>query len=134
MEQEVPNEFLLMIYDGEDEDTKDDDLFGKPKQQRSKAAYYKNIERKMVLKKKRVDVSFTSSYLFPTLLTHRKPLCYSNSMPTKTNGMSSRLHTRPCPKRKKTSVAASQKPAYTQVRYFHDPGGRNHMGMSEKGT
>ena len=66
MEQEVPNEFLLMIYDGEDEDAKDDDLFGKPKQQRSKAAYYKNIERKMVLKKKRVDVSLISLSLSNT--------------------------------------------------------------------
>lgn len=50
-----------MIHDGEGEDVKDEDLFGKPKPHRPKAAYYKNIERKMVLKKKRVDVSLLFS-------------------------------------------------------------------------
>ncbi|KAF9563912.1 RNA polymerase II-associated protein [Agrocybe pediades] len=47
VEQEVPNEFLLVLYDG---DSPEDD--GK----REKGAYYKNIERKMLLKKKRVNI------------------------------------------------------------------------------
>ena len=46
VEQEVPNEFLLVLDEGSDEfDNK-----------RPKGAYYKNIERKMLLKKKRVNV------------------------------------------------------------------------------
>ena len=50
VEQEVPNEFLLVIEDG-----KDNDDTGQ--RHRTKGAYYKNIERKMLLKKKRVNVS-----------------------------------------------------------------------------
>ncbi|KAK7025064.1 RNA polymerase II-associated protein 1 [Favolaschia claudopus] len=46
VEQEVPNEFLLVI---EDEPADDGDS------SRPKGAYYKNIERKMLLKKKRVN-------------------------------------------------------------------------------
>lgn len=56
MEQEVPNEFLLVIHDG---DAPEDDLMNdtgdKPKR-RERGAYYKNIERKMLLKKKRANV------------------------------------------------------------------------------
>ncbi|KAJ7210565.1 RNA polymerase II-associated protein [Mycena pura] len=48
VEQEVPNEFLLVIEDG-----KDNDDTGQ--RHRTKGAYYKNIERKMLLKKKRVN-------------------------------------------------------------------------------
>ncbi|KAJ2933140.1 hypothetical protein H1R20_g3941, partial [Candolleomyces eurysporus] len=54
VEQEVPNEFLLVLNDGDSEQD-NDDPFGehiKPPP-REKAAYYKNIERKMLLKKKR---------------------------------------------------------------------------------
>lgn len=53
VEQEVPNEFLLVIDDGDAklEDVKDEDV--KPQKPRVKGAYYKNIERKMLLKKKR---------------------------------------------------------------------------------
>ncbi|CAL1715425.1 unnamed protein product [Somion occarium] len=61
VEQEVPNEFLLVIHDGDDnikdENIKDEDiketLKAKPKKHRERGAYYKNIERKMLLKKKR---------------------------------------------------------------------------------
>jgi len=42
VEQEVPNEFLLVFDDGDRE--------------RQKGAYYKNIERKMFLKKRRTQV------------------------------------------------------------------------------
>ncbi|KZP21070.1 hypothetical protein FIBSPDRAFT_860978 [Athelia psychrophila] len=45
VEQEVPNEFLLVLDDGTDES------------KRGKGAYYKNIERKMQLKKKRVNMN-----------------------------------------------------------------------------
>ncbi|KAF8906198.1 RNA polymerase II-associated protein [Gymnopilus junonius] len=53
VEQEVPNEFLLVLYDGNpvpESDNLDGKLF-----HREKGAYYKNIERKMHLKKKRVN-------------------------------------------------------------------------------
>ncbi|KAL6308280.1 RNA polymerase II-associated [Sparassis latifolia] len=54
VEQEVPNEFLLMLDDG---DAKEEyaDVDTKSKERRAKGAYYKNIERKMLLKKKRVN-------------------------------------------------------------------------------
>jgi RNA polymerase II-associated factor 1 len=60
VEQEVPNEFLLVIDDGasKGEDVTDG-INGhdvRPRRQRSKGAYYKNIERKMTLKKKRAAV------------------------------------------------------------------------------
>ena len=48
VEQEVPNEFLLVLDEGRD------DFDGG--RARPKGAYYKNIERKMLLKKKRVNV------------------------------------------------------------------------------
>lgn len=50
VEQEVPNEFLLVIDDGDMEFDEDSQPWKKP---RTKGAYYKNIERKMLLKKKR---------------------------------------------------------------------------------
>ena len=71
VEQEVPNEFLLVLDEGLDEfDSK-----GRPK-----GAYYKNIERKMLLKKKRVNVCVS------TLLLHLHPpflRCSSSSRMTR---------------------------------------------------
>ncbi len=58
MEQEVPNEFLLVIDDG-DEGVKSE-VDTKPLERRPKGVYYKNIERKMLLKKKRINVRFPS--------------------------------------------------------------------------
>lgn len=59
VEQEVPNEFLLVLNEDPPEENLDDLLNDvKPKvPRREKGAYYKNIERKMLLKKKRVNVS-----------------------------------------------------------------------------
>ncbi|KAE9392324.1 hypothetical protein BT96DRAFT_924805 [Gymnopus androsaceus JB14] len=58
VEQEVPNEFLLVLENGGPSSTFDDvfndDEDRKPAT-RSKGAYYKNIERKMLLKKKRAN-------------------------------------------------------------------------------
>ncbi|KAK0217775.1 RNA polymerase II-associated protein [Armillaria fumosa] len=52
VEQEVPNEFLIVLEDGV-EDLKPS-IDGKPRRNaKPKGAYYKNIERKMTLKKKR---------------------------------------------------------------------------------
>lgn len=53
VEQQVPNEFLLVLDDGESEPA----LNGTGAPPRMKGAYYKNIERKMILKKKRANVS-----------------------------------------------------------------------------
>jgi RNA polymerase II-associated factor 1 len=55
VEQEVPNEFLLVLYDGDPPEDEDEDE-GKKQPHRGKGAYYKNIERKMQLKKKRANV------------------------------------------------------------------------------
>lgn len=55
VEQEVPNEFLLVLYDGDPPDVTLDSLGDKPSS-REKGAFYKNIERKMHLKKKRANV------------------------------------------------------------------------------
>jgi hypothetical protein len=52
VEQEVPNEFLLVLYDGDDETSWHPD-----RKTKAMGAYYKNIERKMYLKKKRANVS-----------------------------------------------------------------------------
>ena len=60
IEQEVPNEFLLVLDNGDD--TKVEGRSGN----RGKGAYYKNIERKMILKKKRVNVRF----VLPSLHSH----------------------------------------------------------------
>ena len=55
VEQEVPNEFLLVLYDGDSPEAIDGSLEDNPSR-REKGAYYKNIERKMYLKKKRANV------------------------------------------------------------------------------
>ncbi|TEB33222.1 hypothetical protein FA13DRAFT_1773421 [Coprinellus micaceus] len=58
VEQEVPNEFLLVLHEGEGPKSLEELMAsggqsgGPP---REKAAYYKNIERKMTLKKKRAN-------------------------------------------------------------------------------
>ncbi|CCM04179.1 uncharacterized protein FIBRA_06341 [Fibroporia radiculosa] len=53
VEQEVPNEFLLVIDDGDEDLADEGDEDTKHRKSRPKGAYYKNIERKMLLKKKR---------------------------------------------------------------------------------
>lgn len=55
----MPNEFLLVLHDGDPPESFDDltnGIDGK-RSRRDKGAYYKNIERKMLLKKKRANVS-----------------------------------------------------------------------------
>ncbi|KAJ4473623.1 RNA polymerase II-associated protein [Lentinula aciculospora] len=56
VEQEVPNEFLLVFEDGGSTSTFDD-VFNENRKpaKRQRGAYYKNIERKMLLKKKRAN-------------------------------------------------------------------------------
>ena len=61
VEQEVPNEFVLVLDEGSD-DPFNELPGGAPP--RAKGAYYKNIERKMLLKKKRVNVR-PPSFLLP---------------------------------------------------------------------
>ena len=56
VEQEVPNEFLLVLDDGAETGNGVDVKEGSGRERRGKGAYYKNIERKMILKKKRVNV------------------------------------------------------------------------------
>ena len=62
VEQEVPNEFLLVLYDGDPPEGVDDSVEEKPSH-RGKGAFYKNIERKMHLKKKRANVRTVLFYL-----------------------------------------------------------------------
>ncbi|KAF8159557.1 RNA polymerase II-associated protein [Crassisporium funariophilum] len=62
VEQEVPNEFLLVLYDGDPPEDIDDVLdtsSDRKPSRREKGAFYKNIERKMHLKKKRANVRTT---------------------------------------------------------------------------
>jgi RNA polymerase II-associated factor 1 len=63
VEQEVPNEFLLVLYDGDPPEAIDDPLEEKPSR-REKGAFYKNIERKMHLKKKRANVKMVFPLAF----------------------------------------------------------------------
>ena len=81
VEQEVPNEFLLVIDDGEapEEDQKDQKP-GNP-ETRAKGAYYKNIERKMLLKKKRQNVRarcVRSGFCAGTLTTSTESQAYES--------------------------------------------------------
>ncbi|KAL0566312.1 hypothetical protein V5O48_015707 [Marasmius crinis-equi] len=58
VEQEAPNEFLLVLDEGlAEEESLEEDVFddNRPRR-RTKGAYYKNIERKMLLKKKRQNM------------------------------------------------------------------------------
>jgi len=57
VEQEVPNEFLLVLYDDPPDGPEDltNGVDRKPRR-RGQGAYYKNIERKMALKKKRANI------------------------------------------------------------------------------
>ncbi|KAF8637578.1 hypothetical protein AX17_002647 [Amanita inopinata Kibby_2008] len=54
VEQEVPNEFLLVLYDG-DLSEGEAEVSNARHAHRARGAYYKNIERKMQLKKKRAN-------------------------------------------------------------------------------
>ncbi|KAG6856220.1 hypothetical protein H0H87_006371 [Tephrocybe sp. NHM501043] len=56
VEQDVPNEFLLVLNDGDPPETIDDIGLERKALRRLKGAYYKNIERKMTLKKKRANI------------------------------------------------------------------------------
>jgi RNA polymerase II-associated factor 1 len=63
VEHDVLNEFLLVFDDGiSDQDTMAADTSHRTAQRRGRGAYYKNIERKMLLKKKRVNVSPPSKH------------------------------------------------------------------------
>ncbi|KAI0683974.1 RNA polymerase II-associated [Cytidiella melzeri] len=55
VDQEVPNEFLLVLDDGDGESDLQLEETVTPSRPRAKGAYYKNIERKMVLKKRRIN-------------------------------------------------------------------------------
>jgi RNA polymerase II-associated factor 1 len=62
VEQEVPNEFLLVLHDGDRPDNDFVDGLDKPSTPRQQGAYYKNIERKMLLKKKRANVRTSAKF------------------------------------------------------------------------
>lgn len=57
VEQDVPNEFLLVLDNGDGTDEHLPETDANAVQPRGKGAYYKNIERKMTLKKRRGAVS-----------------------------------------------------------------------------
>jgi RNA polymerase II-associated factor 1 len=61
VEQDVPNEFLLVFDDSEvaASPTTSNDGLVKDGETRRPGAYYKLIERKMLLKKKRTEVCFS---------------------------------------------------------------------------
>lgn len=65
VEQNIDNEFLLVLWDGDEPQSFEDVISGAERKtpRREKGAFYKNIERKMLLKKKRVNVSGASRFL-----------------------------------------------------------------------
>lgn len=63
MEQEVPNEFLLVIDEGEEESEDKPESSASASKRRPSGVYYKGIERKMLLKKKRVNVSIACIFI-----------------------------------------------------------------------
>lgn len=63
VEQEVPNEFLLVLDDGDlGLEYVGEAPDSHASKRRAKGAYYKNIERKMLLKKKRQAVSLSIAF------------------------------------------------------------------------
>ena len=59
VEQDVPNEFLLVFDDGDIKvDVAPPSASVRHRELRGRGAYYKNIERKMLLKKKRTEARF----------------------------------------------------------------------------
>jgi RNA polymerase II-associated factor 1 len=66
VEQNIDNELLLVLWDGDEPEGFEDLMARVDKKSpgRGKGAYYKNIERKMLLKKKRVNVSTQSAKIF----------------------------------------------------------------------
>ncbi|KAI0060726.1 hypothetical protein BV25DRAFT_1871121 [Artomyces pyxidatus] len=66
VEQEVPNEFLLVFDDGDIEVDVTRPSGGRKKETRGRGAYYKTIERKMLLKKKRTEVHTLRTFSRPT--------------------------------------------------------------------
>lgn len=87
----MPNEFLLVINDGDDDEVKDEFGDETPSKARAKGAYYKNLERKMLLKKRRVNVSFPRIRFFIILRLTR--MLHSRTKHTSTNGMWSKSRT-----------------------------------------
>lgn len=81
VEQEVPNEFLLVLDEGSDPFDTDN----KAGHVRPKGAYYKNIERKMLLKKKRGNVCLRSRFPLDSHTDHT--LTYRLTSRTETSGM-----------------------------------------------
>jgi len=68
VEQEVPNEFLLVIDHGDTQPN-----VSSSGEERLKGAYYKNIERKMILKKRRTNVSDHRNLVFLKLIAFLIP-------------------------------------------------------------
>jgi len=67
VEQEVPNEFLLVFDDGDIDDGGDGGDGSAGGGARQAGAYYKLIERKMLLKKKRTEVREATRLMMPRL-------------------------------------------------------------------
>jgi hypothetical protein len=89
VEQEVPNEFLLVLYDGDSPEAIDGSLEDNPSH-REKGAYYKNIERKMYLKKKRANVKMI--YFLELFIILMMFVRFMNN--TRINGRSSEFYMR----------------------------------------
>lgn len=70
VDQEVPNEFLFVLDDGGADDETEGDAALTPSRPRTKGAYYKNIERKMTLKKRRINVNNMSYSVQRYTTTH----------------------------------------------------------------
>ena len=96
IEQDISSEFVLVLDEGDQPEGL--------QERREKAAYYKSVERKIVLKKKRANVSSASNLLLQTLRTER---CCSDGIHTQTNGMLSTSRLRRSVKKRKKSEKKS---------------------------
>jgi hypothetical protein len=118
VEQDVNNEFLLIFDAGEEEDL----YGGEPSalNKRKKGAYYKNIERKMQLKKKRAQVSTSAIHVFIRTSTNMG-LSDSLAKAMPTNGASSGSRTQRWHQRRPRSVQMRLRRSTTLFTFLEEP-------------
>jgi hypothetical protein len=114
VEQEVPNEFLLVLDDGDGESEAYQGEQLTPSHPRAKGAYYKNIERKMVLKKRRINVSCRVCVLKLCIIY----IFCSRMIRKRRNGISLGSNTQKCLKTKSGNAKKPQLKFLIRLIYF----------------
>ena len=116
VEQEVPNEFLMVFDDG---DVSSPTTNGLKDETRRAGAYYKVIERKMLLKKKRTEVR--CRYHLWRTKSHSYLCAFSRSSASETNGHSCGLHMSHQVRRKRRSVPTRSQRCAIRCTYCIQP-------------